>query len=140
MSLGTGRPIVLRDEISTRHCRLLLSHRFSSPTDVRLVALIELVAQKSSYCPSDELLLLRLQPKFMRPSCPWRALQITIQLLLYVGQALLWISGGRIVMNCIVSFTIMLMKFPKLYKANLVTETSYSGRCCALNCTIQSFG
>lgn len=47
MSLGTGRPIVLRDESSIRHCRLLLSHPMASPTDVRLVSLIELIAQKS---------------------------------------------------------------------------------------------
>ncbi|KAL1704597.1 hypothetical protein EV121DRAFT_205545 [Schizophyllum commune] len=47
MSLGTGRPIVLRDESSIRHCRLLLKHPMASPTDVRLVALVELVAQKT---------------------------------------------------------------------------------------------
>jgi hypothetical protein len=47
MSLGTGRPIILRDENSIRHCRLLLSHRMTSPTDVRLIALIELIARKS---------------------------------------------------------------------------------------------
>ncbi|KAF8738065.1 hypothetical protein AX14_012041 [Amanita brunnescens Koide BX004] len=47
MSLGTGRPIILRDENSIRHCRLLLSHRMTSPTDVRLIALIELVARKT---------------------------------------------------------------------------------------------
>lgn len=47
MSLGTGRPIVLRDESTIRHCRLLLSHPMSSPTDVRLVALVELIAQKT---------------------------------------------------------------------------------------------
>jgi hypothetical protein len=48
MSLGTGRPIVLRDENSIKHCRLLLSHAMASPTDVRLVAQIELIAQKSA--------------------------------------------------------------------------------------------
>jgi hypothetical protein len=47
MSLGTGRPIVLRDESSIKHCRLLLSHPMASPTDVRLIAQIELIAQKS---------------------------------------------------------------------------------------------
>ncbi|TRM69774.1 hypothetical protein BD626DRAFT_475226 [Schizophyllum amplum] len=47
MSLGTGRPIVLRDESSIRHCRLLLKHPMASPTDVRLVALVELIAQKT---------------------------------------------------------------------------------------------
>ncbi|CAE6478008.1 unnamed protein product [Rhizoctonia solani] len=47
MSLGTGRPIILRDESSVRHCRLLLSHPMSSPTDVRLVSQIELISQKT---------------------------------------------------------------------------------------------
>ncbi|KAI0321177.1 hypothetical protein OF83DRAFT_1051665 [Amylostereum chailletii] len=47
MSLGTGRPIVLRDENSIRHCRVLLNHPMASPTDVRLVALVELIAQKT---------------------------------------------------------------------------------------------
>jgi len=45
--LGTGRPIVLRDENSIRHCRLLLNHPMASPTDVRLVSQVELIAQKS---------------------------------------------------------------------------------------------
>ncbi|KAF8070153.1 hypothetical protein FPV67DRAFT_1414137 [Lyophyllum atratum] len=47
MSLGTGRPIVLRDENSIRHCRLLLSHPMASPTDVRLISQVELIAQKT---------------------------------------------------------------------------------------------
>jgi hypothetical protein len=47
MSLGTGRPIILRDENTIRHCRLLLSHPMSSPTDVRLISLVELIAHKS---------------------------------------------------------------------------------------------
>ncbi|KAK2463284.1 hypothetical protein APHAL10511_004939 [Amanita phalloides] len=47
MSLGTGRPIILRDESSIRHCRLLLNHPMSSPTDVRLIALVELIARKT---------------------------------------------------------------------------------------------
>jgi hypothetical protein len=47
LSLGTGRPIVLRDENTVRHCRLLLSHPLTSPTDVRLVSLVELIAHKS---------------------------------------------------------------------------------------------
>jgi hypothetical protein len=47
MSLGTGRPIVLRDESSIRHCRVLLRHKMASDTDVRLVSLVELVTQKS---------------------------------------------------------------------------------------------
>jgi len=47
MSLGTGRPIVLRDESSIRHCRLLLTHPMSSPTDVRLISQVELIAQKT---------------------------------------------------------------------------------------------
>lgn len=49
MSLGTGRPIILRDETSVRHARLLLTHPMASPTDVRLVSLVELIAQKSSW-------------------------------------------------------------------------------------------
>ena len=49
MSLGTGRPIVLRDESSIRHCRLLLSHPMASPTDVRLISQVELIAQKSEH-------------------------------------------------------------------------------------------
>ncbi|KAJ3855514.1 hypothetical protein EV368DRAFT_34530 [Lentinula lateritia] len=47
MSLGTGRPIVLRDENSIRHCRLLLGHTMASPTDVRLISQVELIAQKT---------------------------------------------------------------------------------------------
>lgn len=47
MSLGTGRPIVLRDESSINHCRILLSHPMASPTDVRLVSQVELIAQKT---------------------------------------------------------------------------------------------
>ncbi|KAF9268852.1 hypothetical protein L218DRAFT_853190 [Marasmius fiardii PR-910] len=47
MSLGTGRPIVLRDENSIRHCRLLLNHPMASPTDVRLISQVELIAQKT---------------------------------------------------------------------------------------------
>ena len=50
MSLGTGRPIVLRDESSIRHCRVLLSHPMASPTDVRLISQVELIAQKSACC------------------------------------------------------------------------------------------
>ncbi|KAI0283585.1 hypothetical protein BGY98DRAFT_1087731 [Russula aff. rugulosa BPL654] len=47
MSLGTGRPIVLRDESSIRHCRVLLRHKMVSDTDVRLVSLVELITQKT---------------------------------------------------------------------------------------------
>lgn len=47
MSLGTGRPIVLRDENTIRHCRVLLNHPLASPTDVRLISQVELIAQKS---------------------------------------------------------------------------------------------
>ncbi|EJD03045.1 uncharacterized protein FOMMEDRAFT_20217 [Fomitiporia mediterranea MF3/22] len=47
MSLGTSRPIVLRDESSIRHCRLLLTHPMASPTDVRLISMVELIAQKT---------------------------------------------------------------------------------------------
>lgn len=51
MSLGTGRPIVLRDENTIRHCRVLLSHPMASPTDVRLISLVELIAHKSMFPP-----------------------------------------------------------------------------------------
>lgn len=47
MSLGTGRPIVLRDESSVRHCQLLLTHPMASVTDSRLVALVQLVGRKT---------------------------------------------------------------------------------------------
>jgi hypothetical protein len=47
MSLGTGRPILLREDGSIRHCRLLLSHPMTSPTDVRLISQVELVVQRS---------------------------------------------------------------------------------------------
>ncbi|KAI9509161.1 hypothetical protein F5148DRAFT_1275400 [Russula earlei] len=47
MSLGTGRPIVLRDESSIRHCRALLGHPMASMTDVRLISLVELIVQKT---------------------------------------------------------------------------------------------
>jgi hypothetical protein len=47
MSLGTGRPIVLREESSVRHCRVLLNHPMASPTDVRLIAQVELIGQKA---------------------------------------------------------------------------------------------
>ena len=47
VSLGTGRPILLKDEISIRHCRILLTHPMTSPSDLRLVTQIELIAQKS---------------------------------------------------------------------------------------------
>lgn len=47
MSLGTGRPIVLRDEFSIKHCRVLLTHPMASYTDVRLISQVELIAQKT---------------------------------------------------------------------------------------------
>ncbi|KAL4078547.1 hypothetical protein V8B97DRAFT_1865873 [Scleroderma yunnanense] len=47
MSLGTGRPILLRDETSVQHCRALLTHPMTSPTDVRLISLVELIGQKT---------------------------------------------------------------------------------------------
>ena len=57
MSLGTGRPVVLRDEVTIRNCRLLLNHPMSTATDVRLIAQIELIGQKS------ELIILTQQLK-----------------------------------------------------------------------------
>lgn len=47
MSLGTGRPILLRDDDSVSNARFLLSHPMSSATDVRLVSQLELVILKS---------------------------------------------------------------------------------------------
>ncbi|KAH9839381.1 uncharacterized protein C8Q71DRAFT_704427 [Rhodofomes roseus] len=47
MSLGTGRPVVLRDESSIKHCRLLFTHPMASVTDVRLISQVELIAQKT---------------------------------------------------------------------------------------------
>lgn len=64
MSLGTGRPIVLRDESSIRHCRLLLSHPMASPTDVRLISQVELIAQKSKEVFHDNILI----PYWLRPA------------------------------------------------------------------------
>lgn len=49
MSLGTGRPILLKDESSIRRCRTLLTHPMTSPSDLRLIAQIELIAQKSEW-------------------------------------------------------------------------------------------
>lgn len=51
MSLGTGRPMTLRDENTIKHSHLLLSHAMSSPTDIRLVAQVQLVAKKSTQAP-----------------------------------------------------------------------------------------
>lgn len=74
MSLGTGRPIVLRDEGTIRHCRLLLKHPMASATDVRLIAQVELIAQKSIFqfwfvnCNANRTGRF-LQRKFTRP---WR--------------------------------------------------------------------
>jgi hypothetical protein len=48
MSLGTGRPVVLRDENTIKHCRVLLTHPMASITDVRLISQVELIAQKSA--------------------------------------------------------------------------------------------
>jgi hypothetical protein len=55
MSLGTGRPIVLRDEHTIKHCRILLTHPMASVTDIRLVSQVELIAQKSTFCTSQEI-------------------------------------------------------------------------------------
>ena len=49
ISLGTGRPITLRDENYSRLSRVLLNHPMGSPTDVRLISLVELVAQKGEF-------------------------------------------------------------------------------------------
>lgn len=47
LSLGTGRPLTLRDDESVRHARLILAHPMASETDVRLVACVELLSYKS---------------------------------------------------------------------------------------------
>ncbi|KIY64793.1 hypothetical protein CYLTODRAFT_424895 [Cylindrobasidium torrendii FP15055 ss-10] len=47
MNLRTGRPVVLRDESLVQHARILLSHSMVSPTDLRLVAQVELISQKA---------------------------------------------------------------------------------------------
>ena len=49
------RPIVLRDESSVRHCRLLLSHPMASPMDVQRILQVEMIAEKSEY-PGPSLL------------------------------------------------------------------------------------
>ncbi|KAG6375468.1 hypothetical protein JVT61DRAFT_3026 [Boletus reticuloceps] len=45
--LGQRSTHYLRDECSIKHCRLLLAHPMASPTDVRLISLVELIAQKT---------------------------------------------------------------------------------------------
>jgi len=55
MSLGTGRPVVLRDENTIRHCRVLLNHPMASSTDVRLISLVELIAHKSACFFADRI-------------------------------------------------------------------------------------
>lgn len=67
MSLGTGRPIVLRDESSIKHCRLLLTHPMASPTDVRLISQVELITQKGKLAPfKQDANALYPQPKSTR--------------------------------------------------------------------------
>ncbi|KAG7529494.1 hypothetical protein FFLO_05601 [Filobasidium floriforme] len=46
VSLGTGRPLMLRDDESVRNARQLLTHPMASETDVRLVACVELMSHK----------------------------------------------------------------------------------------------
>ncbi|WVW80458.1 hypothetical protein I302_102440 [Kwoniella bestiolae CBS 10118] len=43
VSLGTGKPLLLRDDSSVKGARELLSHPMASETDIRLVAGVELV-------------------------------------------------------------------------------------------------
>ncbi|KAE8540247.1 hypothetical protein D1P53_004187 [Cryptococcus gattii VGV] len=43
VSLGTGKPILLRDDSSVRQARELLGHPMASDTDMRLIAGVELV-------------------------------------------------------------------------------------------------
>ncbi len=68
MSLGTGRPIVLRDENSIRHCRVLLNHPMASPTDVRLISQVELIAQKSMWLSGTASLILMVLSANLRNS------------------------------------------------------------------------
>lgn len=44
MSYGTGRPAVLKDDESIKHCRLLLQHPLAIEDDMRLVSTVELMA------------------------------------------------------------------------------------------------
>ena len=55
VNLGTGCPILLKHGSSIRHCRILLTHPMTSPSDLRLIAQIELIAQKSEWlvCAMD---------------------------------------------------------------------------------------
>ncbi|KAJ7225689.1 hypothetical protein GGX14DRAFT_640350 [Mycena pura] len=44
LSYGTGRPAVLKDDESIKHCRLLLQHPLAIEDDMRLVSTVELMA------------------------------------------------------------------------------------------------
>lgn len=44
LSYGTGRPAVLKDDESIKHCRLLLTHPLAIEDDMRLVSTVELMA------------------------------------------------------------------------------------------------
>ncbi|KAJ9125093.1 hypothetical protein QFC22_000046 [Naganishia vaughanmartiniae] len=46
LSLGTGRPLMLKDDESVRGARVLLGHPMESKTDVRLIACVELMNHK----------------------------------------------------------------------------------------------
>ncbi|KAJ9104788.1 hypothetical protein QFC19_003929 [Naganishia cerealis] len=46
LSLGTGRPLMLKDDESVRGARILLNHPMESETDVRLIACVELMNHK----------------------------------------------------------------------------------------------
>ncbi|KAK4686916.1 hypothetical protein P7C73_g3194, partial [Tremellales sp. Uapishka_1] len=43
ISLGTGKPLLLRDDASVKKARILLNHPMASETDMRLIAGVELV-------------------------------------------------------------------------------------------------
>ncbi|THV06007.1 hypothetical protein K435DRAFT_773506 [Dendrothele bispora CBS 962.96] len=43
LSYGTGRPAVLKEDESIRHCRLLLQHPLAVEDDMRLVSTVELI-------------------------------------------------------------------------------------------------
>ena len=104
MSLGTGRPIVLRDENTIRHCRLLLTHPMSSPTDVRLISLVELIAHKSKISIYQSTLHLNgLQHKFTTSWPLWTVKSTIMHSPLFDVQMRPWTNGGQVVMNYTVS-------------------------------------
>lgn len=58
LSYGTGRPAILKDDESIRHCRLFLQHPLSIEDDMRLVSTVELMALRervhNAISPSED--------------------------------------------------------------------------------------